>query len=356
MQTAHATTLNSQEDPGQWQPLDPSVLAGRRKVRVRRAGEDAPAAPTATPASNPFSGISLFPTAPPAAAASSNPFSGISLVPPPSFEPPSAPKDGSEAEAVKDTPQPPPAAPAEDAPKTTTPAVASFGFGSYSSNAFASLTNGANATPVSGFGGGFGGGGFGSAISKAPTATPPASPLFGALPTPGMSGFAFTTGAFPNIAPQAFAFKTPAADGDDAEGDENIEVFADSTAEFKPVVNLPEVQKTVTGEEEEMTAYSASDAILYEFLANDKKWVERGKGEFKLNFEKHLGGNVVPKARMILRQAGSLRLLLNASVRSNMVCSLMTGDVGISFGAQNAATPSNPDQTTATPVSYPPLD
>ena len=252
----------------------------------------------------------------------------------------------SEAVKAKETPLA-----AEEAPKTATPAAA-FGFGSYSSNAFASLTNGANTTP--GFGGGFGGGGFGSAISKAPTATPAASPLFGgALPTPGTgtgtgtSGFAFTTGAFPNIAPQAF--KTPMAEGDDAEGDENVEVFADSTAEFKPVVNLPQAQKTVTGEEEEMTAYTASDAILYEFQANGQKWVERGKGEFKLNIEKP-SGQGVPKARMILRQAGSLRLLLNASVHSKMVCNLMAGDVGISFAAQNAAAaPSNsPEPASAT--------
>lgn len=323
-----------QEDPGQWQPVDPSVLAGRRKVRVRRAGEDAPAAPTTVaPSSNPFSGISLFPTAPTPAAAS-NPFSGISLVPPSSSEPSSAPKDEAKGPNMSDVKDTPPQA-SEDAPKTSTPAVASFGFGSYSSNAFASLTNGVNATPVSGFGGGFGGGGFGSAISKAPTATPPASPLFGALATPGTSGFAFTTGAFPNIAPQAF--KTPVADGDDAEGDESVEVFADSTAEFKPLVNLPQAQKTVTGEEEEMTIYSASDAILYEFFGLEKKWVERGKGEFKLNVEKPSGSHSVQKARMILRQSGSLRLLLNASVHDKMVCNLMAGDVGVSFAAHNAA-------------------
>ena len=34
-----------------------------------------------------------------------------------------------------------------------------------------------------------------------------------------------------------------------------MEVFGDSTAEFKPVVQLPD-QKTVTGEEEESQAFS----------------------------------------------------------------------------------------------------
>ena len=334
------------------------MIAGRRKVRARRAGEDAP--PSSAPAtSNPFSGISLFPTAPPPAPAASNPFSGFNLVPPSATEPAPAPKEEKpEVPEAKETPLPAPAA--EEPPKQTANPVGSFGFGSYSSNAFASLNNGANTTPIGGFGGGGfggfgGGGGFGSAISKAPTATPPASPLFVALPTPGTSGFAFTTGSFPSIAPQGVAaFKTPMTEGGggDAEGDDNVEVFADSTAEFKPLVTLPEAQKTVTGEEEEITAYTASDAVLYEFLSLDGKWVERGKGEFRLNFQKPQGSDDVPKARMILRQSGSLRLLLNALVYHNMACSLMSGGGGVSFAAHNvaAAAPSSTPEPSSAPA------
>lgn len=37
----------------------------------------------------------------------------------------------------------------------------------------------------------------------------------------------------------------------------NVELFNDSTAEFKPVVTLPD-QKTVTGEEEESVAFTGA--------------------------------------------------------------------------------------------------
>jgi hypothetical protein len=40
--------------------------------------------------------------------------------------------------------------------------------------------------------------------------------------------------------------------------EENVELFGNSTAEFKPIVQLPD-QKTVTGEEEEKVIFAGND-------------------------------------------------------------------------------------------------
>lgn len=119
---------------------------------------------------------------------------------------------------------------------------------------------------------------------------------------------------------------------------------------------LPD-QKTVTGEEDESVAFS-SDGTLFEFDAATGKWRERGKGEFRVNTNKagqvrawerpsaaarrrgltretspsspfalssrrppHLLFVAPPpwlaqllQSRMVMRQAGHYRLLLNAKV------------------------------------------
>ena len=82
----------SGQDPGSWQP-DPDVIAKRRKIKVRRAGEEAVAPPAsatttaaaagvAPPSANPFAGISLAAPTAAAPAAFANPFASISLVAP----------------------------------------------------------------------------------------------------------------------------------------------------------------------------------------------------------------------------------------------------------------------------------
>lgn len=44
-------------------------------------------------------------------------------------------------------------------------------------------------------------------------------------------------------------------------------------------------------------------------------------------------------ARMVMRQNGNLRLLLNAAVYPGMPVQFMTGNVGVTFGVVNAAAP-----------------
>mmetsp|Transcript_9013 Transcript_9013/g.19376 ORF Transcript_9013/g.19376 Transcript_9013/m.19376 type:complete len:424 (+) Transcript_9013:78-1349(+) len=312
-------------EPGSWKPVDTETLKRRKIVKVRRGGE-APAstpepevAPATAPASaNPFAGISL--TAP----ASSNPFAGVNLVAPSaaaSSAPQAAAKPDTETTpdvskaGEKDGEAKGEAKPAE----APTPAEAS-------SNPFAAL--GSSSKPFSGFGGGFGGfgsmgGGFG-AVTGAGFGSSTGAGTASGTPT-----FNFGTGAFPNIAGLSKAGDgANGEEGDDGEV-ENLEVFGASTAEFKPVVQLPD-QKTVTGEEEEQVAFTA-DGALFEFDPPHAIWRERGKGEYKVNVDK--SGN----ARMVMRQAGNYRLLLNAKIYAGMAVQKMPGNVGVSFACFNAA-------------------
>ncbi|KAG1654332.1 hypothetical protein FOA52_013731 [Chlamydomonas sp. UWO 241] len=365
-------------DPGSWKPVDPEI-AKRRKVKVRRAGgpaepalvpeEPVSSGPPAAAAANPFAGIAL--AAP--AAATANPFAGFNLMAPAGDQAKAANGDVDKADMTGGV-----AAASEDkatAKPAGTPAASGIGFGSTvasGGSAWAALAS--SSTPTSGFGGfaaaaaagatpgsgstagGFGGGGFGGfggtggfaaggAAAAAAAAAGggagngadapggAATPLFGS--SLKSSGFSFGTGSFP--APKATppGASSGGADGDgggeggDGEGG-NVEVFGESTAEFRPVVEMPDATKVVTGEEDESVRFTAP-STLFEFDGATNKWRERGKGEFRLNTDK------TGQARMVMRQAGNYRLLLNASVYPGMAVQKMAGDVGVSFACFNAA-------------------
>lgn len=52
--------------------------------------------------------------------------------------------------------------------------------------------------------------------------------------------------------------------------------------------------------------WGAGDGVLFEYI--DSQWRERGRGEMKVNV------GVGDKARLVMRQRGNLRLLLNANI------------------------------------------
>ncbi|KAK9677138.1 hypothetical protein RND81_11G123500 [Saponaria officinalis] len=84
-----------------------------------------------------------------------------------------------------------------------------------------------------------------------------------------------------------------------------------------------------TGEENEETVFSA-DSILFEFI--DGGWKERGKGEVKVNVLK----DETRKARLVMRAKGNLRLILNASLYSDLKLTKMEKK-GITFACVNSA-------------------
>ncbi|MED6120072.1 hypothetical protein PIB30_017519 [Stylosanthes scabra] len=85
---------------------------------------------------------------------------------------------------------------------------------------------------------------------------------------------------------------------------------------------------TETGEEDENVIFRANSA-LFEFA--DGSWKERGKGELKVNV--HRG---TEKARLLMRARGNYRLILNASLYSEMKLKNMDKK-GVSFACINSA-------------------
>ena len=61
----------------------------------------------------------------------------------------------------------------------------------------------------------------------------------------------------------------------------------------------------------------AGDGVLFEFI--DAQWRERGRGELRVNVA---GGG---QARLVMRQRGNLRLLLNANLFPGMKLTPMDG-------------------------------
>ncbi|GAB4841996.1 Nuclear pore complex protein nup50a [Ancistrocladus abbreviatus] len=85
-----------------------------------------------------------------------------------------------------------------------------------------------------------------------------------------------------------------------------------------------------TGEENEEIVFTA-DAVLFEYL--DGGWKERGKGEVKVN----VSSPGREKARLVMRARGNYRLILNASLYSDMKLTNMDKR-GVTFACMNSAT------------------
>lgn len=85
-----------------------------------------------------------------------------------------------------------------------------------------------------------------------------------------------------------------------------------------PATPLPPETLVTTGEEDEETVF-AGEGALYEF-DESKKWRERGSGEMRINVRQES-----KQARLIMRQRGNLRLLMNANLWRDMPVSKMEG-------------------------------
>eukprot|EP00455_Lapot_gusevi_P036407 TRINITY_DN4050_c0_g1_i1.p2 TRINITY_DN4050_c0_g1~~TRINITY_DN4050_c0_g1_i1.p2 ORF type:complete len:181 (-),score=67.96 TRINITY_DN4050_c0_g1_i1:224-766(-) len=88
-------------------------------------------------------------------------------------------------------------------------------------------------------------------------------------------------------------------------GDQEQVEGAESTAQFQPVVVMPEVENVQTGEESEEAVYKQRSK-LYRFAAATKEWKERGTGDVKLLKHRETG-----KIRILLRQEKTNKLVMN---------------------------------------------
>lgn len=83
----------------------------------------------------------------------------------------------------------------------------------------------------------------------------------------------------------------------------------------------------MTGEEDEKTVWSG-DGTLFEF---GEGWKERGRGQARIKVA------AAGQGRIIMRQRGNLRLLLNANLWPDMAVNSMDGGMGVTFAVHNAA-------------------
>ncbi|PNW72749.1 hypothetical protein CHLRE_15g641000v5 [Chlamydomonas reinhardtii] len=375
-------------DPGSW-TADATASRERRKVHVRRGAGGGSGAP-APAGANPFAGIALAGAAPAAAA---NPFAGVALSggapaaaaaePKPAEEAGEA-KAPAEAEAAKEEAKEEAKAAAAEGDKAaaaegdkkaeagaekdggkkeeakaspsgaaTAPGTATsiFGGAAGASSGFASLAAGGGGAATGFSFGGFGGAGgaaagtsggfnFGSGTAAAGTGTSGGF-SFGAGTGTGLFGVGSGTGSGA-FGGGSFSFpKLDTAGGEGAEGggaEDKPDAFVPSEDPgIKPVVQLAVVQK-VTGEETEQTIY-AEAGKLFEYDSAAGKWRERGAGELRVNV-----GADGKTSRMLMRQSGNLRLLLNARIVTNMAVQRMNGANGVSFGCVNTAAPVDPKE------------
>ncbi|KAK9902620.1 hypothetical protein WJX75_000372 [Coccomyxa subellipsoidea] len=355
------------------------------------AAVSADAGAAAATASNPFAGISL--TAP---AAGGNPFAGVSLIPP-ATTPEAAKEDPAKegAGANSKAAEAAPAAAAESAEAAAQPnsvaeakegnektaekkadgtAATTSGqaedeeaaaapakkegevepagkqgsssafatFASASGTGFGGLASG-GAAAGNGFGGfgaagatGFGSLGNGSTFGTlGSTGVAPMVSAAEAITPPASTSFSFNTGASSG---SSFTFSTTPAAASSFPSVQNIfganhlpatSVFG-GAQETRPAV-LPltaDEPQRVTGEEEERCVFSG-DGVLFEYI--EAQWRERGRGELRVNVA---GGG---QARLVMRQRGNLRLLLNANLFPGMKLTPMDGGKGTTFACINAA-------------------
>ncbi|KAG9146830.1 hypothetical protein Leryth_005155 [Lithospermum erythrorhizon] len=156
------------------------------------------------------------------------------------------------------------------------------------------------------------------------------------------TGFSSSTFSFGSIAKDGassgsgslFGTKTDQPFGIGLSGNENTSLFGtvgSSSVNNSVGTGFPAKQEVSieTGEENEKAVFAA-DSVLFEFT--DGSWKERGKGELKVNVS-----TVGPeKARLVMRTKGNYRLVLNASLYSDMKLTNMEKK-GVTFACINSA-------------------
>ncbi|KAG1665054.1 hypothetical protein FOA52_012472 [Chlamydomonas sp. UWO 241] len=140
--------------------------------------------------------------------------------------------------------------------------------------------------------------------APAPPVAPAANP-FAALGGGASFGSGGSGGFQFGVATPAFG-APPKAEGeeDDGEGGEDDAPEEECQAEFKPLVQLEEVE-TSTGEEEEECLFECKTK-LYRFDQDSGEWKERGIGAAKL-----LQHKANRKVRMLMRQEKTLKIRAN---------------------------------------------
>ncbi|KIZ02871.1 putative Ran-binding protein 1 c [Monoraphidium neglectum] len=130
-----------------------------------------------------------------------------------------------------------------------------------------------------------------------PAEEPKPTPVFGS----GLVGTGFA--GFTGVSSTSSAAPAAAA-ADAGEGDDGADPEEECQAEFKPLVQLEEVE-TSTGEEDEECLIDLK-CKLYRFDSNSNEWKERGIGQARLL--KHKANQ---RVRLLMRQEKTLKIRAN---------------------------------------------
>ncbi|KAG8230955.1 hypothetical protein J437_LFUL010842 [Ladona fulva] len=110
---------------------------------------------------------------------------------------------------------------------------------------------------------------------------------------------------------------------DDEAGEADDSVEHDPCPDFQPVIPLPAVVETHTGEEEETLLFS-SRCKLYRFM--EREWKERGIGIIKI-----LHNQTTGKARIIMRREQVFKVCANHFITPDMSLSPVAGAKGLAW-------------------------
>jgi len=142
--------------------------------------------------------------------------------------------------------------------------------------------------------------------SKHPQTPTQPTPVFGSASTfAGTGGFTGVASAAAAAAGDGDGAAAAAADDGEGAGGEGVAPEEECQAEFKPIVQLQEVE-TNTGEEDEDATLELK-CKLYRFDAGGNEWKERGLGMVRLLRHKGEGG----RTRLLMRQDRTLKIRAN---------------------------------------------
>ncbi|XP_074658273.1 E3 SUMO-protein ligase RanBP2-like [Tubulanus polymorphus] len=99
------------------------------------------------------------------------------------------------------------------------------------------------------------------------------------------------------------------AGGDSADGDEIVQ---SNDIHFEPIIPLPDLVETTTGEENEECLYKQR-VKMYRYDADNKQWKERGIGEMKV-----LKHNTEERYRMVMRREQIFKLCCNQMITKDL--------------------------------------
>lgn len=117
---------------------------------------------------------------------------------------------------------------------------------------------------------------------------------------------------------------------DKANVSDSVEAY-EPTIEFEPVVPLPALVDTKTGEEDEIVLFEHR-AKLLRFVASSKEWKERGLGNIKLLVNK----DNIQKLRLLMRREQVMKVCCNHAVTKSMTFQKMPNrDQAVSWYAQD---------------------